>query len=330
MARAPPRPVPRRSRRRASSRGLVSRSWSPSHRRARRRHAARSRGPYLTGLSDSAVEVRFELDAAAPARWSSPAEGDPGAPRSRRGRPVGRCTSSTSTGLAAGQGVRRTTVRSAPAPSRARATSRPRRAPAPGAPATFLVYGDNRSDETAHAALVRAMRGDAVGLPRQHGRHRRRRRRTPPTGSRSSSIEAPLLARPRRSSRASATTSSTTTRRAPPSRATSASAMRRGSPASPTARCAGATRASSSSTGCTTGSRARSASGSSASSPRRTARPGLVWRIAVVHHGPWSSGPHGGNAKLLVRAHPGASRRPQRRSRARRARPHLRTRQPGR
>ncbi len=27
--------------------------------------------------------------------------------------------------------------------------------------------------------------------------------------------------------------------------------------------------------------------------------PGLVWRIVVVHHGPWSSGPHGGNAHLL-------------------------------
>jgi hypothetical protein len=26
--------------------------------------------------------------------------------------------------------------------------------------------------------------------------------------------------------------------------------------------------------------------------------PGLVWRIVVVHHGPWSSGPHGGNALL--------------------------------
>ncbi len=26
---------------------------------------------------------------------------------------------------------------------------------------------------------------------------------------------------------------------------------------------------------------------------------GLVWRIAVVHHGPWSSGPHGPNANLL-------------------------------
>jgi acid phosphatase type 7 len=26
---------------------------------------------------------------------------------------------------------------------------------------------------------------------------------------------------------------------------------------------------------------------------------GLVWRIAVVHHSPWSSGPHGGNAALL-------------------------------
>jgi len=29
------------------------------------------------------------------------------------------------------------------------------------------------------------------------------------------------------------------------------------------------------------------------------AEPGLVWRIAVVHHGPWSSGPHGPNANLV-------------------------------
>ena len=38
--------------------------------------------------------------------------------------------------------------------------------------------------------------------------------------------------------------------------------------------------------------------------------PGLVWRVVVVHHGPWSSGPHGDNALLaeakipeLFRAH---------------------------
>lgn len=28
------------------------------------------------------------------------------------------------------------------------------------------------------------------------------------------------------------------------------------------------------------------------------AEPGVRWRIVVVHHGPWSSGPHGGNARL--------------------------------
>jgi acid phosphatase type 7 len=27
--------------------------------------------------------------------------------------------------------------------------------------------------------------------------------------------------------------------------------------------------------------------------------PGLVWRIVVVHHGPWSAGPHGPNSRLL-------------------------------
>jgi hypothetical protein len=35
---------------------------------------------------------------------------------------------------------------------------------------------------------------------------------------------------------------------------------------------------------------------------RADAEPGLVWRVAVVHHGPWSSGPHGAN-KRLVEAH---------------------------
>jgi hypothetical protein len=33
---------------------------------------------------------------------------------------------------------------------------------------------------------------------------------------------------------------------------------------------------------------------------RADSEPGLVWRIIVVHHGPWSSGPHGGNPKLLA------------------------------
>jgi acid phosphatase type 7 len=40
------------------------------------------------------------------------------------------------------------------------------------------------------------------------------------------------------------------------------------------------------------------------------AESGLTWRIVVVHHGPWSSGPHGGNRRLheaqipeLLRAH---------------------------
>jgi hypothetical protein len=32
---------------------------------------------------------------------------------------------------------------------------------------------------------------------------------------------------------------------------------------------------------------------------RADTEPGLVWRIVVVHHGPWSSGPHGPNTKLV-------------------------------
>lgn len=29
------------------------------------------------------------------------------------------------------------------------------------------------------------------------------------------------------------------------------------------------------------------------------AEPGVLWRIVVIHHGPWSSGPHGSNTRLL-------------------------------
>ncbi|HTQ46484.1 MAG TPA: metallophosphoesterase [Polyangiaceae bacterium] len=32
---------------------------------------------------------------------------------------------------------------------------------------------------------------------------------------------------------------------------------------------------------------------------RADGEPGLVWRIVVVHHGPWSSGPHGPNRRLI-------------------------------
>jgi len=32
--------------------------------------------------------------------------------------------------------------------------------------------------------------------------------------------------------------------------------------------------------------------------------PGIVWRIVVVHHGPWSSGPHGNNPRLLAAGAP--------------------------
>ncbi len=36
----------------------------------------------------------------------------------------------------------------------------------------------------------------------------------------------------------------------------------------------------------------------SAALERAVAEPGLKWRVAVMHHGPWSSGPHGGNRPL--------------------------------
>ncbi|HEY2516890.1 MAG TPA: metallophosphoesterase [Polyangiaceae bacterium] len=37
---------------------------------------------------------------------------------------------------------------------------------------------------------------------------------------------------------------------------------------------------------------------------RAEREPGLVWRIVVMHHGPWSAGPHGGNPRAIRAALP--------------------------
>jgi acid phosphatase type 7 len=113
------------------------------------------KGPYLTALSDSGIDVRFELDVASSASVEISHEGgSPGSPRAFpdpagimhvvRASDLDPATRYAyvvrSGGKALGQGAFTT-------------------APKPGsaAPLKFIVYGDDRTDPTAHAAVVRAL-----------------------------------------------------------------------------------------------------------------------------------------------------------------------------
>ncbi len=114
------------------------------------------KGPYLTGLSDSSIDVRLELDQASPVTLAVVREGD-------AGRPPTVFSSRDSAGM---QFVRATGL---DASTRYAYTVRARGAvlgdghftTGPGrgssSPMAFLVYGDDRSDSIAHAVVVRAM-----------------------------------------------------------------------------------------------------------------------------------------------------------------------------
>ena len=114
------------------------------------------KGPYLTGLSDSSIDVRFELDPASAATLAVVREGDAGSPaavfssRDSAGVQFARATGlEASTRYAYAIRVRGATL------GEGHFTT----APAPGSSSsmTFLVYGDDRSDPIAHAVVVRAM-----------------------------------------------------------------------------------------------------------------------------------------------------------------------------
>ena len=112
------------------------------------------KGPYLQALASTSVEIRTELDTPAPIsieslRLPTP---EPDAAYATTARP--RCMSSAFDGLlpstrysyslAVGSNLAKGTFTTAPPPDST-------------APFTFLVYGDNRTDDTAHAAIVRMM-----------------------------------------------------------------------------------------------------------------------------------------------------------------------------
>jgi hypothetical protein len=260
------------------------------------RSATLLKGPYLTGLSESGVDVRFELDAPSPARIEvRPDAADAAAPVVFEDGPSAMHQVRVS-GLAAAR-LYSYAVRIA---GRVVGEGRFSTAPSPesGAPLKFLVNGDNRSDTVVHAAVVRAMgavpsdfivnTGDMVekGDSREDWQS-------------FFDIEARLV------------------RERPLFVAIGNHELYDDRAGANFARYFGFPGPASSQQpyGTVRLSNVRffflNAVHDWASGEERTwlerelshadAEPGLVWRIAVMHQGPWSGGPHGGNA-MFVRA----------------------------
>ena len=118
-----------------------------------------AKGPYLHALSSDRVEVRVELDHAAPAIFEVTEEGA-AKPDKRVESPSATFHVLAAKGLAP-QKRYKYVVRLADSATQA-ASGSFTTAPKDDAtqPFTFLVYGDNRNDHAAHAAVVRAMKNE--------------------------------------------------------------------------------------------------------------------------------------------------------------------------
>jgi 3',5'-cyclic AMP phosphodiesterase CpdA len=129
------------------------------------------KGPYLTGLSPTGIDVRFELDVDGPAAVEVVKEGAPPGQATHTFTDHGALPGERTlhevhvTGLdpgaryaylvrAGGAVLGNGHLTTAPDPA-ALAGAGP--GPGAGAPLHFIVYGDNRSDPSAHAAVVRAL-----------------------------------------------------------------------------------------------------------------------------------------------------------------------------
>lgn len=252
------------------------------------------KGPYLTGLSDGAVDLRFELDGASPATVEIAADGDAGAPRV-----VEDASSAMHVVHVGGLQPARTytydvRVGSGAVAGKGQFTTAPR--PGADAPARFLVYGDDRSDETAHAALVRDLAatpsdflvntGDIVADGGNAADWQSFFR-----------VEAPLIAN-------RALFLAIGNHELYDDQAGATFARYFGYPdASGALEPYGTMRWGNTRLFFLNGMHDWQSGPEREWLDRELAladkEPGLVWRIVVVHHGPWSSGPHGGNAKLL-------------------------------
>jgi hypothetical protein len=271
--------------------GLAPLSWS--------RPAAAAphlvKGPYLTGLSADAVDVRFELDSSAPASVVVTPQGGGAAP-ARTVSDEAASMHVVRVGTLAPATVHTYEVRvGAAAVAKGRFITAPKADS--GAPVTFLVYGDDRSDETAHAALARALvstpsdflvnTGDIVAdggnLEDWQSFFQ---------------VEAGLLR-----DRAIFLSIGNHELYDDVAGANFARYFGFRDGADGTDRPYGTMRWSGVRLFFLNGMHDWSSGDERQWLERELGRAdeeaGLVWRVVVVHHGPWSSGPHGGNAKLL-------------------------------
>ncbi|HEY4015875.1 MAG TPA: metallophosphoesterase [Polyangiaceae bacterium] len=259
--------------------------------------AVMANGPYLTELSEASVDVRFELSTPSAASIELRDDGTPDG----RARAFADATATTmhvvaATGLSPAKGYAYTVRVRGKVVGEGHFTT----LPAPGtspAPVRFVVYGDDRSDADAHAAVVHAIAaspsdflvntGDLVadgGLAEDWRSFFR--------------IEAPLLRD--RALFVSIGNHELYDDRAGANFARYFGFARPGE----VARTYGTVRAG--------GTRffflnaMHDWSGGEEREwlerelARADAEPGLLWRIAVTHHGPWSAGPHGPNTALLA------------------------------
>jgi MYXO-CTERM domain-containing protein len=257
------------------------------------------KGPYLTALSDSAVEVRFELDTAAPAGVELTAgegSGDGAAARSAADGPA-TMHAVRVTGLEAAKAYDYAVRIGGAVVGKGHFVTAP--AAGTAAPVKLLAYGDTRSDETAHAALVRAMMatpsdflvntGDIVAA-----------------GANASDwqsffqIEQPLLRdRPLFLCIGNHELYDDQVGSAFARYFGFADATDAGGPLRPYGTVRWGTARLFFLNGMHDWKHGEERDWLEHELTRSDTEAGLVWRIAVVHHAPWSSGPHGGNPKLL-------------------------------
>jgi hypothetical protein len=128
------------------------------------------KGPYLTELDDHDVTVRFQLEGAATATVQVTRDDGKGDPKTFASKNVSGIQVARITGLEpAVRYVYDVRVGGAGAAAIGAGRFSTGRAADTSTPTTFLVYGDDRSDDAAHAAVVHAMTAAASDFVVQTG-----------------------------------------------------------------------------------------------------------------------------------------------------------------
>ncbi len=250
------------------------------------------KGPYLQDLASTKVRVKVEIEPAAPATLEVTAKGGVGPPKvladvEARAMHVFRVD-----GLEPGR-TYDYALRIAGQKDSAGGTF----TTAPGndstAPFTFAIYGDNRTDDAAHATVVRAMRGVPTDFLVHTGDFVEDGR-DPRQWQGFFAIETPLL----RDRCVFACVGNHELHEN-----AGENFLRYFGPVDPV-RLYGSFRWGNTRFLQLNGSDTFTDGPESAwlrdELSRADVEPGLVWRFIVVHHGPWSAGPHGSNTRLLA------------------------------